>query len=149
MRAEYWLLVGLALAIVEVLAPGIFMIFLASGAIVAATAALLIDDVRLQLVVFAAASTVAVVFGRALYRRLLHRRRDAADELGRGPVNEHGTVVDPIIGGRGKVKVRDSLWLAAGPDLPAGAPIIVARREGTLLHVAPLPSPLAGDGAAR
>src|SRR4051794_203082 len=114
MRAEYWLLAGLALAIAEVLLPGVFLIFLAAGAVAAAAAALFLDDVRLQLVVFAAASGVAVLFGRALYRRV-GARRDDASRLGRGPVGEHGTVVDPIVAGRGKIKVRDTVWLAAGP----------------------------------
>ena len=137
MRAELWLLAALVIAIAEVLAPGIFLIFLALGALAAALVAFLLDDIRWQLVVFAAASAIAVFFGRALYRRFLPKR-DEASELGRGPVDEHGTVVDPIVAGRGKVKVRDTVWLAAGPDLPAGTPILVSGREGTLLHVTPL-----------
>jgi inner membrane protein len=145
MRAEYWLLLGLALAIAEVLAPGIFLAFLAIGAVATAAMAVAFADVRVQLVVFALASGIAVVFGRTLYRRL-SARRDEASELGRGPIGEHGTVVDPIVGGRGKVKVRDSVWLAAGPDLAAGTPIIVARREGTLLHVRPLQAPASREG---
>jgi len=150
-RAEYWLLLGLVLAIAEVLAPGTFMIFVALGAFGAAAAALVLDDLRWQLLVFALASGMAVLFGRELYARLA-RRRDEASTIGSGPVGEHGTVVDAIVDGRGKVKVRDSVWLAAGPDLAAGTRIVVARRDGTLLEVRALdhgrgPLPLAGEGS--
>lgn len=136
MSIELWLLVALVLAISEVLAPGTFLIFLGLGAVAAGLVTLVTADVRLQVLVFVAASGLALLFGRALYRRILIRR-DNAREIGRGPVHEHGIVVDPIIAGRGKVKVRDTVWLAAGPDLPQGTAIIVLRREGTLLHVRP------------
>jgi hypothetical protein len=133
---EYWLVIAIVLAIAEVVAPGIFLIFLAVGAIAAGLAALATPDLRWQLLVFVAASAAAVLALGSLYRRwLLAGRGDAASTVGRGPIGEHGTVVEPIRDGRGKVKVRDTVWLAAGPDLPEGTPIIVDRRDGTLLHV--------------
>jgi membrane protein implicated in regulation of membrane protease activity len=131
-----WLVAALALAIAEILAPGIFLIFLALGALVTGLLAIVVGDLRWQLVAFALASVIAVLFGRSFYKRLL-RDRDAAKNIGSGPIGEHGTVVDAIVDGRGKVKLRDSVWLAAGPDLPVGTRVTVRRREGTLLHVAP------------
>jgi inner membrane protein len=130
-----WLVAALALAIAEIVAPGIFLIFLALGAFVTGLLAILVADLRWQLVAFALASFFAVLCGRSFYKRLL-RGRDAAREIGSGPIGERGTVVDAIVGGRGKIKLRDSVWLAAGPDLPVGTKITVLRREGTLLHVA-------------
>jgi inner membrane protein len=129
-----WLIAALALAIAEIVAPGIFLIFLALGALVTCLLAIMVADLRWQLVAFALASFVAVLCGRSFYKRLL-RGRDAAKGIGSGPIGEHGTVVDAIIDGRGKVKLRDSVWLAAGPDLPVGTPVVVLRREGTMLHV--------------
>jgi membrane protein implicated in regulation of membrane protease activity len=129
-----WLIAALALAIAEIVAPGIFLIFLALGALVTGVLAIVVADLRWQLVAFVVASAVAVLCGRSFYKRLL-RGRDAAQGIGRGPIGEQGTVVDAIVGGRGKIKLRDSVWLAAGPDLPVGTKITVLRREGTLLHV--------------
>jgi membrane protein implicated in regulation of membrane protease activity len=129
-----WLIAALALAIAEIVAPGIFLIFLALGALVTGLLAIVVADLRWQLVAFVVASTVAVLCGRSFYKRLL-RGRDAATGIGSGPIGEHGTVVDAIVDGRGKIKLRDSVWLAAGPDLPVGTKIMVLRREGTLLHV--------------
>ena len=44
-------------------------------------------------------------------------------------------VVEPIEGGRGKVRVGDTLWPAEGPDLPAGAEVRVTAAKGTVLQV--------------
>lgn len=134
MSTAVWLIAALALAIAEIVAPGIFLIFLALGALVTGLLAIMVADLRWQLVAFALASVVAVLCGRSFYKRLL-RGRDAAKGIGSGPIGELGTVVDAIVGGTGKIKLRDSVWLAAGPDLPVGTPVVVLRREGTMLHV--------------
>lgn len=136
MSIELWLLLAFGLTIAEVVAPGTFLVFLGIGAVAAALSVLVTAELRLQIVVFVIASGVAVLFGRALYRRIL-TRRDSASEIGRGPAGEHDVVVDPIVDGRGKVKVRDTVWLAAGPDLPAGTTIVVQRCAGTLLYIKP------------
>ena len=44
-------------------------------------------------------------------------------------------VEEPIEGGRGKVRVGDTLWPAEGPDTPAGAHVRVAAAKGTVLCV--------------
>jgi membrane protein implicated in regulation of membrane protease activity len=139
---ELWLLVAFVLTIAEIVAPGTFLFFFGMGALAAGLAALATADLRLQVLIFVVISGLAVLFGRTLYRRILARRDDASG-IGRGPLGEHGVVVDPIVDGRGKVRVRDTVWLAAGPDLRPGAAVVVQCRDGTLLHVAPVRS---GEG---
>jgi inner membrane protein len=56
--------------------------------------------------------------------------RPAAQIVGRVLV-----VAEAIDGGRGKVRVGDTLWPAEGPDLPAGAEVRVTAAKGTLLRV--------------
>jgi len=135
MRFEYWIVAALVLAIAEMVAPGTFLIFFAIGALVTAAATAFIGELAPQLGVFVAAAIVAALAGRSLYRRLLGRRQ--ANALGQGPVGEPGLVEEAIVNGRGKVRVRDIAWLAEGPDLAAGTPIVVVRRDGTLLKVKP------------
>jgi len=133
MRAEYWLLAALLLAIAEIIAPGTFLIFFAIGALVTAAVTVATQDLGIELGVFVAASIAAALAGHSLYRRLLGKR--GKNLLGHGPVGEPGTVEEPIVNGRGKVQVRGISWLAEGPELPAGTPIVVVRRKGTLLEV--------------
>lgn len=45
------------------------------------------------------------------------------------------TVAEGIEGGRGKVHAGDTLWLAEGPDTPAGAAVRVVAAKGNVLVV--------------
>ncbi len=134
MRAEYWAIAAVLLAITEVVAPGVFLIFFAVGAFVTALAALVFPLLWLQLIIFAVASLAAIAAGHSFYRRRMLARH-AANGLGKGPVGEPGVVEEPIVNGRGKVRVRDISWLATGPDLGAGTPVVVTARQGTMLVV--------------
>jgi membrane protein implicated in regulation of membrane protease activity len=55
-------------------------------------------------------------------------RRDA-QLIGRSAL-----VAEPIEGGRGKVRIGDTLWIAEGPDIAAGTTVrIVASRDAVLV----------------
>jgi inner membrane protein len=56
--------------------------------------------------------------------------RPAAQLVGRVLV-----VAEAIDGGRGKVRVSDTLWPAEGPDAPAGAEVRVVAAKATVLVV--------------
>ena len=56
--------------------------------------------------------------------------RPAAQLVGRVLV-----VAEAIEGGRGKVRVGDTLWPVEGPDAPAGAEVRVTAAKGTVLLV--------------
>ncbi|MCB1510529.1 MAG: NfeD family protein, partial [Hyphomicrobiaceae bacterium] len=45
------------------------------------------------------------------------------------------TVEEPIVNGRGRVRVGDSLWSAQGPDMAAGARAKVVGINGTVLVI--------------
>ena len=42
---------------------------------------------------------------------------------------------EAIVGGRGKIKAGDTLWLVTGPELPAGREVRVTGQDGVLLKV--------------
>ncbi len=48
-----------------------------------------------------------------------------------------GMVCEPFVNGHGKVRLGDSVWLAAGPDLADGTPVVVSAVRGTRLVVQP------------
>lgn len=134
MRAEYWAVAAFGLAIAEILLPGVFLIFFAGGALVAAAVALAADSLVVQLGVFVVATLAALLAGNSVYRRYVAGKNGGQLDL--SPVGEPGMVEENIVNGRGKVRVRDISWLAAGPDLPKGTPIVVVASSGTLLNVA-------------
>ncbi len=130
-----WLILATLLAIAELLAPGIFLVFIAAGAAVTGVVSLLVPlDLVLEVFLFAAASAAAVAIGRRWYRQNPVPSQDPLlnDRVAR-LIGQVVTVVEPIAAGQGRVKVGDGEWPAHGPDTPVGAHVrITGARDGSL-----------------
>lgn len=134
-----WWILGLALLAVEVIAPGFFFLWFGVAAILIGVSALLIDwPWQLQIVGFGILSVISAVIGRKLlgYRDVQsedpHLNIRTARLKGRTFV-----LSEPITAGSGRMKVDDSVWRVTGPDLPAGATVMVTGSDGTTLTVEP------------
>ena len=51
-------------------------------------------------------------------------------------IGRSAVVAEPISGGRGKVRIGDTHWMAEGPDQPAGCTVRVVGARDTVLVVA-------------
>ena len=135
-----WFVVGLLLAVAEILVPGTFLIWMAGAALLTGVLALVLPiGVPLQIVVFAVLAIAAVFAGRAWLRA--HPVTDVDPKMnrrGERMVGETGVVTTPIAHGSGRVKLGDSEWIAHGPDLPAGTYVRVSGTDGAILLVEPL-----------
>lgn len=142
----HWLALAGAFIGLEIMAPGVFLIFLGIAAGIVGLIMLAVPslDWRLQLLAFAVLSVALVYIGRKVYGRMsasedhggLNRRGDRLV----GQV--HPLASGGMAGGRGKLRVGDSDWLArlaegADTDHLAGAPMRVVAVEGATLIVAP------------
>ncbi|MEI9986279.1 MAG: NfeD family protein [Aliidongia sp.] len=133
-----WGAAGAALVVVEMLAPGYFLIFPALGALIVAGLAFILPlDLEGQIVLFAAATGLLFALCFRLYRRLTAGGPPVLVNSPNRLVGTAATVEDPITGGAGKIRLGDTVWLARGPDLPRGAAVTVTRVDGTILEVAP------------
>jgi membrane protein implicated in regulation of membrane protease activity len=136
-----WLLFAAVLALIELMIPGIFLVFIAAGAAVTGLAVLAFPDMPflLQMAIFAGSSIAAVALGRQWY---LQNPVESCDPLlndrAARLIGEIVTVVEPIENGRGRVKVGDGEWLAEGLDAPAGARVRITGAHGTRLSVEPV-----------
>ena len=134
----WWLLVAVLLSVAELLAPGVFLVFLAVAAAITGALALLFPGLGLagELAGFAAWSVLAVTIGRRWYRDypvdsidpLLNDR--AARLLG-----EVVTVTHAIEDGRGRVQVGDGEWPARGPNAGVGTKVRIIGSQGACLTV--------------
>jgi inner membrane protein len=134
----WWVIAGLLL-ILELLAPGIFFIWLAVAAGLTGLADMAFDvPWQAELLMFAVSSLVSVIAGRRVYRGrnvepednpYLNRRQH-------GFVGRSFTLDQPIANGRGKLTVDDTIWEIEGPDLAAGALVRVTAVSGMRLVVA-------------
>lgn len=141
----YWhwfALAGLFVGL-EILSPGIFLIFpgLAAGIVGIALIAMPGLDWRLQLLLFAVLAVTLIFVGRRVYGRMseaedhggLNRRGDRL-------IGQTFPLANDMTGGRGKLHVGDTEWLArlgdgGADDHPAGAKMQVTAIEGATLIV--------------
>ena len=134
--ASLWLIGALLLAISEVIAPGFFLIFIASGA--AITGAILSflpgQYLLVQVGLFAVATGLSVLIGYRWYRKVAPSEDPLLNDRIARLVGETVEVSEPIVAGTGRVRVGDGAWLARGPDAPLGARVrVVGGSSGELL----------------
>lgn len=133
-----WLILGVALVILETLAPGVVFLWMGLAALATGLVALAIDGLswQIQVLIFAGLSVVSVTSGRLWLRR--HPTATDHPTLNRRGEQHVGrvfTLEAPIVNGIGKIRVNDSTWKIIGTDLPAGTQIKVVGTEGTVLRV--------------
>ena len=136
-----WWLLGMLLLAAELIAPGVFLVWIGMAAIVTGLISLALWESamwgwQLQLLVFAFLSVVITLAGRRIVARhdkdsdapLLNQR--TASLVGRTSVLE-----EPLAEGRGRIRLDDTWWPVLGPDLPAGTRIRVVASHGRDLTV--------------
>jgi len=138
----YWWVLAAVLLIFEMTLPGVVFLFLAIGAAASGILLWAVSGVSLewQLAVFAVFSVASALALRPTLRRLqgrvaastLNARADAL-------IGKTFVLDQPILGGRGRVKLGDGSWIVTGPDMVAGAKVRVASVNGTELTVEPAP----------
>ncbi|HZP19876.1 MAG TPA: NfeD family protein [Bauldia sp.] len=132
-----WWILGIILLGLELVIPGSFFVWIGVAAIVTGVMSLFTDFTwQTQAIVFAVLSVVIVIAGRSYFARrgvridqpLLNQR--AVRLVGRRIV-----LADPIVGGEGKVRIDDTVWRVAGPDVPSGTEVVVRGADGGVLLV--------------
>jgi len=133
-----WVILGLVLIGGEVLAPGIFLLWLGLAALLTGAVVGLVDlGWQAAALVFAGLSLVAVFTGRLLTRRK-DEEPDAATGLndrGRRLIGRVFRLEATMTGGEGRIRVDDSSWRVTGPELLAGSEVRVVRVDGATLVV--------------
>ena len=134
----HWLILALVLAGIEMLTPGFFAIWLGGAALLTGIILLVGPEMSWegQLILFAVLAAVSVLAWYRLGRRVRIATEDATlNRRGDALVGRTGDLVEPIVNGRGKVKIDDSVWRAEGHDAPLGTRMIVTGVQGAILKV--------------
>jgi membrane protein implicated in regulation of membrane protease activity len=133
----WWIAAGVLL-FGELMLPGVFLIWLALAAAAVAVIDLIFDMVwQVELALFSGFAVVFVLVARSwMIKRppsdRTHLNRRMFDYVGQSyPLDQ------PITGGRGRLRIDDTVWEALGPDLPQGAMVRVTAVEGLKLRVVP------------
>ncbi|BCH23070.1 NfeD family protein [Mesorhizobium sp. L-8-3] len=126
-----WMVLGFVLLALEILVPGVFLLWIGLAALATGAMSLFLWHAgfwtwQVQVLVFLLLSLVAAYAGKKIMagkgdhtdQPLLNRR---GDQL----VGRIATLTEPIVDGRGRVRIGDTIWRVSGPDLPAGVKVKV------------------------
>jgi inner membrane protein len=134
-----WWLLALVLIGAEMIAPGYFLLWIGVAAGVMGVITLIAPSLPAiaQALIFALLSIGACGVYWKFIRPHAEQRNDQPllNRRGQKLVGQRFVLIEPIVNGRGKVRVGDGSWLAEGPDMPAGAEVEVIAVDGTSLRV--------------
>jgi membrane protein implicated in regulation of membrane protease activity len=133
----HWLILAAVFFVLELVAPGAFMLWLGlSAMLVGIISYFAAWPWQYQLVAFAVFALASIPLWRHFARRMekpgdqpfLNRRADAF-------IGREFTLEKPIVSGSGTVKIDDTIWRLAGPDVPGGSRVKVVRADAATLVV--------------
>jgi membrane protein implicated in regulation of membrane protease activity len=138
-----WMVLGFVLLILEILVPGVFLLWIGIAAILVGALTLQLAHAafwvwQAQVVLFLILSVISAYVGHRVMAKtggesdqpLLNRR---AEQL----IGRTATLAEPIAEGRGRIRLGDTFWLVTGPDLPVGARVRVTAVKDMELVVEP------------
>ena len=136
-----WWLLALGLIAAELIAPGYFLLWIGLAAAVMGIIMLVFPGMPFlaQAIVFAALALALCVVYWKFIRPAAELRNDQPllNRKGDRMIGRRVMVVEPIVNGRGKGKVGDSVWLVEGADCAVGSlGGVVGGPGGTLKVVA-------------
>ncbi len=140
----YWLIAAAILLILEIIIPGIFLIWLGLGATLVGLFLLVVPEAGLawQLFALALSTCIAVVAGLTWQKRLAQRQTNSLNQGLEGFIGRTARVSQPFHHGQGRIHLEDSTYMASSNSgaLQADEPVrIVAVHNNTLL-VEPVPT---------
>ncbi len=133
-----WFVLGLALLILELLAPGFFFVWFGVAALVTGAVALPLAASfgwQAQTLLFLVLAVLAVMAGRRLFNRPADSAEPLLNRRGEQLVGRRATLTEPIVNGRGRIRINDTTWRVRGPDLPAGTQVRVVSFDAESLEI--------------
>jgi len=135
--AWIWLIFGVVLLALEIAAPGAFMLWFGLAAIVVGVLALLVVvPWQAQFILFVVLAILLVLVGR---RYFSHSASNAVpsglNARGRRLVGTIVVLDEPLVDGRGRVRIDDTAWRVTGANMPSGTRVRIVEADGALLSV--------------
>jgi membrane protein implicated in regulation of membrane protease activity len=132
-----WFIAGVILLALEIFVPGNVFVWFGVAAIVTGAVAWFAGlGWQVALIVFVVLAVVLVFAGRRLFAR--------DNEPGEQPflndrtqriVGSFYVLSEPIIDGKGRIRIDDTRWRVVGPDVPSGTRVKVVSADGPVLTV--------------
>ncbi|HVY19082.1 MAG TPA: NfeD family protein [Bauldia sp.] len=132
-----WIIAGLILLGVEILAPGNVFVWFGVAALITGGFVYFTDfGWQIDALLFVVLAVVLVIAGRRYFS--WHRapsEQPFLNQRAAGLIGRNSVLAEPITGGQGRIRIDDTTWRVTGPDLPSGTRIRVAAADGAVLNV--------------
>jgi len=134
----HWLILAVVLIILEMLIPGAYFLWMGVSAIFVGALMYVFPEMvfLIQILIFAVLSVISVIMYRS-YRKNnpIVTDEPALNRRAEQYVGQSFTLAEPIVNGKGRIKVDDSTWKITGADIDAGETVRVIAVEGSTLIV--------------
>ncbi|MFZ1680219.1 MAG: NfeD family protein [Rhizobiaceae bacterium] len=139
-----WMVLGFVLLTLEIIVPGIFLLWIGLAAIATGVLSLLLWGSavwvwQVQWLVFLALALASAYAGK----RIMSGRNEESDQpllnLREAQlVGRTATLSEPIREGYGRIRIDDTMWRVRGPDAGSGSRVRVIAVENSELVVEPV-----------
>ena len=137
----FWFLLGLALLLLELIVPGLVLIFFGLGAWITALVCLIGDPgIDLQIIIFSTASVLSLILLRRMLKNKFFKESWASPAtLEEEFLNKEAIALTSFKqGAKGKVEFKGTSWIAsAEEDIVKGQTVIITGKESIVLIVKP------------
>lgn len=141
-----WIVLAVLLLVLETVIPGVHFVWFGTAAMIVGSLLIGIELIspetamaigwQVQTIVFATLSMVTIFFFRGFAGTGFNPSDlPNLNVRGRQYIGRSVIVASAIKGGRGKVRIEDTLWVAEGPDTPEGAMVRITDIDGTVMKV--------------
>ena len=140
--AVIWFLIGLGLLLLELVLPGLVILFFGAGAWVTALVCAITDiNLNIQILIFLLASLLGLVLLRKYLKNRFFSKKDeeAQDQLEEF-IGKKARAVDAFSKGEGKVEFKGTRWSARSSEpVSEGQWVTIISKDGLTLNVKPSP----------
>lgn len=137
--AYLWLGLAALLALLELIVPGVFLVWVAAAAALTGLLSLVIDvSLVIQLIMFGIFTMAAVWGARRWYKdHQVSSENPLLNDRAAQMVGASVTVVESITDTGGRIKFADGEWPARGPAMKKGSIAKVIAVEAGIVRIAP------------
>lgn len=132
-----WAGLGVLLLILDMLFPGVFLLFLGLASLLTMAVLWLIPLSLWGAIVCFSLSTFILLmcFGRIYKKWINHGPPNSINQNSKRYIGHEIILNDPIIHGKGRIVYAGSMWTLHGPDAPKGSTVRIVKRDGNVLEV--------------
>jgi inner membrane protein len=132
-----WIIGGLVLLGIEILAPGNVFVWFGVAALITGGFVFITDyGWQVDAILFVVLAVVLVLVGRRYFaKRGAVSERPYLNQRAAGLVGRTAVLDEPIVAGHGRIRIDDTTWRVVGTDLPSGTRVRIASADGAVLSV--------------